>query len=192
MSADLAWLGLAQAADQIRRRALSPVELTHALIERIERLDPAINAFLRFTPEAALAEAKVAESEIAAGRWRGPMHGVPYALKDIIDYARLPTTAHSKVLIDNIAAEDAVAAARLRAAGGVHLGKLSTHEFAIGGPSFDLPWPPARNPWNREHFPGGSSSGSGAGLAAGFFPAGSAATPAARSATRLRCAASRG
>ncbi len=171
MSADLAYLGLARAAELIRRGALSPVELTRALIDRIERLDPAINAFLRLTPEAALADAKTAEAEIAAGRRRGPMHGVPYALKDIIDYAGLPTTAHSKILIDNFATQDAFVAARLRAAGGVHLGKLSTHEFAIGGPSFDLPWPPARNPWSREHFPGGSSSGAGAGLAAGFFPA---------------------
>ena len=171
MSAELAWLGLAEAADLIRRRSLSPVELTRALIERIERLDPGINAFLRFTPEAALADARAAEGEIAAGRHRGPLHGVPYALKDIIDFAGLPTTAHSKILIDNRAAEDAFVTARLRAAGGVHLGKLSTHEFAIGGPSFDLPWPPARNPWNRDYFPGGSSSGSGAGLAAGFFAA---------------------
>jgi aspartyl-tRNA(Asn)/glutamyl-tRNA(Gln) amidotransferase subunit A len=96
---------------------------------------------------------------------------MPYALKDIIDVAGLPTTAHSKILADSVAAADAPVTARLKAAGGVLLGKLSTHEFAIGGPSFDLPWPPARNPWNREHFPGGSSSGSGAGLAAGFFPA---------------------
>lgn len=167
----LAYLGFAAAAQQIRDRILSPVELTRALIERIERLDPRVNAFLRFTPEAALAQAKAAEAEISAGRYRGPLHGVPYALKDIIDYAGLPTTAHSKILSDNIAAEDSFVAARLRAAGGVHLGKLSTHEFAIGGPSFDLPWPPARNPWNRKHFPGGSSSGSGAGLAAGFFSA---------------------
>jgi aspartyl-tRNA(Asn)/glutamyl-tRNA(Gln) amidotransferase subunit A len=171
MSDALAYLGLAAAARQIRGRELSPVELTRALIDRIDRLDPALNAFLRFTPEAALADAKAAEAEIAAGNSRGPMHGVPYALKDIIDYAGLPTTAHSKVLADNIAGADAFVAARLKAAGGVHLGKLSTHEFAIGGPSFDLPWPPARNPWNRGHFPGGSSSGSGAGLAAGFFPA---------------------
>jgi aspartyl-tRNA(Asn)/glutamyl-tRNA(Gln) amidotransferase subunit A len=171
MTADLAYLTLAEAAQRIRRRELSPVELTRALIGRIERLDPGLNAFLRFTPEAALAEARAAEVEIMAGRHRGPLHGIPYGLKDIIDYRGLPTTAHSKVLIDNVAAADAFVAARLRAAGGVHLGKLSTHEFAIGGPSFDLPWPPARNPWNREHFPGGSSSGSGAGLAAGFFPA---------------------
>jgi aspartyl-tRNA(Asn)/glutamyl-tRNA(Gln) amidotransferase subunit A len=136
-SDDLAWLSLADAADRIGRRQLSPVELTRVLIDRIQRLDPAINAFLRVTPEAALDEAKAVDAEISSGRYRSPLHGVPYALKDIIDYAGLPTTAHSKILIDNLAREDAFVAARLRAAGGVHLGKLSTHEFAIGGPSFE-------------------------------------------------------
>jgi aspartyl-tRNA(Asn)/glutamyl-tRNA(Gln) amidotransferase subunit A len=168
---ELAYLGITEAAKLIRERKLSPVEYTEALLARIERFDPQYNAFLRLTPELALKAAAKAENEIGAGRWRGPLHGVPYALKDIIDVAGLPTTAHSKILIDNVAAADSPVAARLKAAGGVLLGKLSTHEFAIGGPSFDLPWPPARNPWNRDHMPGGSSSGSGAGLAAGFFPA---------------------
>src|SRR5205085_1493904 len=94
----------------------------------------------------------------------------PVGIKDIRDVAGLPTTCHSKVLIDNLAAADAVCVSRLRGAGAIVLGKLSTHEFAIGGPSFDLPWPPARNPWNRDRHPGGSSSGSGAGLAGGLFP----------------------
>jgi Amidase len=114
--------------------------------------------------------ARAAEAEIASGRQRGPLHGVPVGIKDIIDVAGLPTTCHSKLLIDNIASIDAVCVSRLRGAGAIVLGKLSTHEFAIGGPSFDLPWPPARNPWNTDHHPGGSSSGSGAGLAAGLFP----------------------
>jgi aspartyl-tRNA(Asn)/glutamyl-tRNA(Gln) amidotransferase subunit A len=168
---DLAFLGLAQAADLIRTRKLSPLEYTKALLARIDRLDGVYNTFITLTPEMALAAAEEAETEIARGRWLGPFHGVPYALKDIIDVAGLPTTAHSKLLVDNIAKENAVVATRLKAAGGVFLGKVATHEFAIGGPSFDLPWPPARNPWNRDYFPGGSSSGSGAGLAAGFFPA---------------------
>jgi aspartyl-tRNA(Asn)/glutamyl-tRNA(Gln) amidotransferase subunit A len=98
------------------------------------------------------------------------LHGIPYGLKDIVDYAGLPTTAHSKILEHNVAATDAAVTQKLRAAGAVFMGKLSTHEFAIGGPSFDLPWPPARNPWNRDHFCGGSSSGSGAAVAAGFVP----------------------
>jgi aspartyl-tRNA(Asn)/glutamyl-tRNA(Gln) amidotransferase subunit A len=168
---ELAFLPLAEAAELIRAKKLSPVEYTKALLAHIERHEKALNAFIKLTPDLALKEAQAAETEIAAGKWRGPLHGVPYALKDIVDAAGLPTTGHSKILVDNIAKADAPVTTRLRAAGGVLLGKLATHEFAVGGPSFDLPWPPARNPWNRDCFPGGSSSGSGVGLAAGFFPA---------------------
>jgi aspartyl-tRNA(Asn)/glutamyl-tRNA(Gln) amidotransferase subunit A len=168
---DLAWLTVAEGAELLRAKKLSPVEWTRALIARVERHDSKLNAFLRFTPEIALADAQRAEGEIAKGGWRGPFHGVPYALKDIVDYAGLPTTCHSKILRDNVAQSDAVVTQKLRAAGGVFMGKLGTHEFAIGGPSFDLPWPPPRNPWNRDHFCGGSSSGSGAATAAGFVPA---------------------
>jgi aspartyl-tRNA(Asn)/glutamyl-tRNA(Gln) amidotransferase subunit A len=171
MSDDLAYLGLAEAAELIRDKKLSPVEYATALLARIERHDPKLNAFIALMPERALAAARAAEAEITAGRWRGPFHGMPYALKDIIDVEGIATTAHSRVLADNAARSHAAVTERLEAAGGLLLGKLSTHEFAIGGPSFDLPWPPARNPWNRDHFCGGSSSGSGAGLAAGFFPA---------------------
>ncbi len=168
---ELAYLTVAEAAELLRGRKLSPVEYARALIGRIERHDGPLNTFLRFAPEIALEDARRAEAEIMRGDWRGPFHGVPYGLKDIIDYAGLPTTAHSKILEGNVANADAVVTQRLRAAGGVFMGKLSTHEFATGGPSFDLPWPPARNPWNRDHFCGGSSSGSGAATAAGFMPA---------------------
>ena len=168
---DLAFLTVTEAAALLRSKKLSPVEYAQALIARIEKHDKNLNTFLRFTPDIALQDARRAEDEIMRGDWRGPLHGVPYGLKDIIDYAGLPTTAHSKILQDNVAAADAVVTQKLRAAGGVFLGKLSTHEFAIGGPCFDLPWPPARNPWNRDHFCGGSSSGSGAATAAGFLPA---------------------
>jgi aspartyl-tRNA(Asn)/glutamyl-tRNA(Gln) amidotransferase subunit A len=171
MSCDFAYLGLAEAAKLIRDKKLSPVEYTTALLARIERHDPKLNAFIALMPERALAAAQAAEAEITAGRWRGPFHGMPYALKDIIDVEGIATTAHSRILADNGARSHAAVTERLEAAGGILLGKLSTHEFAIGGPSFDLPWPPARNPWNRDHFCGGSSSGSGAGLAAGFFSA---------------------
>jgi aspartyl-tRNA(Asn)/glutamyl-tRNA(Gln) amidotransferase subunit A len=171
MNGGLAYLGLAEAAELIRTKKLSPVEYVTALLARIERYDAKYNAFIALTPERALTAARAAEAEIAAGRWRGPFHGMPYALKDIIDVEGVATTAHSNILMGNTARRNAVVTERLEAAGGVLLGKLSTHEFAIGGPSFDLPWPPARNPWSRDHFCGGSSSGSGAGLAAGFFPA---------------------
>jgi len=137
------------AARAIAAREVSPVELMTALLERIGRLDPKLNVFIRLDGDAAMAAAKAAEAEIVAGRSRGPLHGVPVGIKDIIDVAGLPTTCHSKILRDHIAAADAVCVSRLRGAGAIVLGKLSTHEFAIGGPSFDLPWPPARNPWNQ-------------------------------------------
>jgi aspartyl-tRNA(Asn)/glutamyl-tRNA(Gln) amidotransferase subunit A len=124
------------------------------LLDRIARLDPTLHAFIRLDAEAAMAAARAAEAEIMAGRPRGKLHGVPVGIKDIIDVAGLPTTCHSKILIDHVAAADAVCVAKLRGAGAIVLGKLSTHEFAIGGPSFDLPWPPARNPWNPDPSPG--------------------------------------
>ena len=168
---DLHWMGVAPAANAIAAGDLSPVELTEALLKRIDKLDPKLNAFIYVDREGALAAARAAEAEIAKGRRRGPLHGVPVGVKDIVDVAGLPTTGHSKVLRGNAPAEtDAVCVARLRAAGAIVLGKLSTHEFAIGGPSHDLPWPPARNPWNPDHHPGGSSSGSGSGVAGGLFP----------------------
>jgi aspartyl-tRNA(Asn)/glutamyl-tRNA(Gln) amidotransferase subunit A len=168
---DLHWMSAGAAAAAIAKRELSPVELTKALFARIARLDPRLNAFIRVEAESALQAARAAETEAAQGRLRGPLHGVPVGVKDIIDVAGVPTTCHSKVLADAApATTDAECVTRLRAAGAIVLGKLSTHEFAIGGPSLDLPWPPARNPYNRDHHPGGSSSGSGSGLAAGFFP----------------------
>ena len=129
------------------------------------------NAFLAVTADTALAQAKAAEAEIAKGDWRGPMHGVPYAAKDIFDIEGMATTCHSKIRKDHRATSDAFVVKKLRDAGAVLLGKVALHEFATGGPAFDLPWPPARNPWNRDLHPGGSSSGSGAALAAGMAPA---------------------
>src|ERR1700710_511115 len=161
------WLTATGIAEAYAERSLSPTELVKALLERIEALQPKLHAFIRLDADAAMDAAKTAERELAAGRPRGKLHGVPVGIKDIIDVAGLPTTGHSKILVDNIAKADAVGIQKLRQAGAVILGKLSTHEFAIGGPSFDLPFPPARNPWNPDHHPGGSSSGSGAGLAAG-------------------------
>jgi len=167
---ELHWLGAAEAASAIANRELSPVELMKALLDRIAALDPKLNAFIRLDGDAAMEAAKAAEAEATAGRLRGPLHGVPVGIKDIINVAGLPTTGHSKILQDNLATADAVCVEKLRGAGAIVMGKLSTHEFAIGGPSFDLPWPPARNPWNTGHHPGGSSSGSGSGVSAGLFP----------------------
>src|SRR4029077_20001705 len=125
MSGELAYLGFAEAAELIRAKKLSPVEYATALLARIERHDGKYNAFIALTPERALKAARAAEAEITAGRWRGPFHGVPYALKDIIDVEGLATTAHSKILKGNIARRHAVVTERLEAAGGVLLGKLS-------------------------------------------------------------------
>jgi aspartyl-tRNA(Asn)/glutamyl-tRNA(Gln) amidotransferase subunit A len=168
---DLAWLSVAEGSQLLKSRKLSPVEWTRALLDRIAQLDPAYNAFLAVTADLAMAQAKRAESEIASGQWRGPMHGVPYGAKDIFDVEGMATTCHSKLRISHRAAADAFVVRKLREAGAVLLGKLALHEFATGGPAFDLPWPPARNPWNRNLHPGGSSSGSGAALAAGLVPA---------------------
>ena len=161
---------LAELAELIRSRAVSPVELAQTYLDRIEQLNPQLDAFITKTGERAMQQAKAMEAEIAAGHYRGPMHGMPFGLKDIYDTQGILTTAHSKTRIDNVPTEDATTVAKLYEAGGILLGKLATHEYAHGGPSFDLPWPPARNPWNREHFTGGSSSGSGAAVAVGFMP----------------------
>ena len=168
MTQDLHFLTIAEASELIRRRVVSPVELTRAFLDRIAAFDPQLNAYLLVTADQALAQARAAEAEIMAGRWRGPMHGIPYALKDIYCTKGIRTTSHSRTRADYVPDFDATTVAKLHAAGAVLLGKLSTHEFAHGGPSFDLPWPPARNPWNRDHFTGGSSSGSGAAVAAGL------------------------
>jgi aspartyl-tRNA(Asn)/glutamyl-tRNA(Gln) amidotransferase subunit A len=168
MQDDLCFLTIAKAADLIASRRLSPVELTEALLRRIGDIDPQLHAYLTLTSETARSEARVAEAEIARGGHRGPLHGIPFAVKDVIETAGVLTTACSKVLQHHVPKKDAAAVARMRAAGAVMLGKVVTHEFAHGGPSFDLPWPPARNPWNTMHFSGGSSSGSAAAVAAGL------------------------
>ena len=168
MSVDPCFLTIAEASRLIERRSLSPVELTRAFLARIAAIDPQLNAYLLVTADRALAAARTAEGEIVSGRYRGPLHGIPFALKDIFCTAGIRTTGHSRTRADYVPAHDAAAVTALTKAGAVLLGKLSTHEFAHGGPSFDLPWPPARNPWNRDYFTGGSSSGSGAAVAAGL------------------------
>jgi aspartyl-tRNA(Asn)/glutamyl-tRNA(Gln) amidotransferase subunit A len=165
-------LSLAEAAALIAARRLSPVELLRDCLDRIAALDPKLNAFIKVTGEEAMAEARAAEAEIAAqGGPRSALHGIPVGLKDIIDLAGHASTCHSKLCLDRVAQEDAHVVGRLRAAGAIFPGKLSTHEFAIGGPAFDLPFPPARNPWNPAHHPGGSSSGSGSAVGARMLPA---------------------
>ncbi len=170
MSQELCFLTVAEASRLIKARKLSPVELTEAYLTRIETLEPQLNAFITVTGDLARTQAKAAERDIARRKYRGPMHGIPMALKDIFDTRGILTSGHSRVCIDRIPTADATVTRRLYEAGAILLGKTATHEFAHGGPSFDLPWPPARNPWNLEHFTGGSSSGSGAAIAAGLAP----------------------
>jgi aspartyl-tRNA(Asn)/glutamyl-tRNA(Gln) amidotransferase subunit A len=161
---------IAEASRLIGAGDLSPVAVTEAALARAEALNPKLDAFIEITAERARAAARRAEAEIAGGRRRGPLHGIPYGLKDIYDAAGLRTTAHSRLLLDNVATADAETTARLEAAGMILIGKLATHEFATGGPAWDLPFPPARNPWNTDRFTGGSSSGSGAAVASGILP----------------------
>src|SRR5580704_436306 len=160
---------IAEAARAIAAKQLSPVELTRACLDRVHKLDGELNVFVHLTEERALADARAAEATIMAKGPNGPLHGIPIGLKDIVDTKGIPTTCQSKLLQDNIPDSDATCAEKLAAAGTVLMGKLTTHEFADGGPSFDLPWPPARNPWNTDHFTAGSSSGTGAAVASGMI-----------------------
>ena len=165
---ELCYMTIAQAAPLLRDGQLSPVELTRAFLERIEAIDGRLNSYVTLLPERALAQARAAEAEILRGDYRGPLHGIPIGLKDLYDTAGILTTAMSRVTPDRVPAEDATTVARLNQAGTILLGKLAMHEFALGGPDFTSLFPPARNPWNLAHIPGGSSSGSGAAVAAGL------------------------
>ncbi|MFO7276694.1 MAG: amidase [Pseudomonadota bacterium] len=165
-STELTELTLEEASRLIRSRELSPVELTQAYLARIDRVNPRINAYITVTADIALEQARAAEAEIARGRWRGPLHGVPIALKDNIDTAGLRTTAASALFANRVPDADAEVWRRLRDAGAVLLGKLNMHELAYGGTSAITHFGPVRNPWNPDHIPGGSSGGSAAAVAA--------------------------
>ncbi|HEY7294983.1 MAG TPA: amidase [Dehalococcoidia bacterium] len=167
---ELTTMTVAEAAAQIERRSLSPVELTRAYLERITRLNPAINAYVTVTAEQALAAAREAERQILAGEYRGPLHGVPFALKDIYDTAGVRTAAGSKILAERVPDTDATSTALFHMAGAVLLGKLNTHEFAFGVTTNNPHWGATRNPWGLEQIPGGSSGGSGAAVAADLAP----------------------
>lgn len=162
-------LSLAEASREIAAGHLSASELVEASLARIEALDPSLHAFIEIAPERARAAAK-ADAETAEGTSKGLLHGIPYALKDLYNVSGMRTTCHSRVLLDNVAKSDASATERLDGAGMAFMGKLSTHEFATGTPSPELPFPNARNPWNGEYFAGGSSSGSGVAVASGMVP----------------------
>lgn len=158
---------IAGVSEQLRTKAISPVELTRAVLQRIETLNPRLHAFITVTAERALAQAKGAEREICAGRWRGPLHGVPFSLKDVYETKGIRTTAHSYALEHWIPERDASCVTRMDEAGAVLLGKTATQEFSTGAVT-EGPWPAARNPWNPDYTPSGSSSGAGAAVAAGI------------------------
>ena len=160
---------LASASRALAARQVSPVELAQTCLDRIARHDGALHSFIRTTPERALADARASEARWQAGTPVGPLDGIPIAHKDIYATAGIPTTAHSRLLQDWVPDADGTVVRLWRDAGTSMLGKLATHEFAFGGPSFDLPWPPVRNPWDTTRFTAGSSSGTAAAVAAGFI-----------------------
>ena len=179
-------LTILELADLLRRKSLSPIELLEQQLERIESLDPKINAFITVMTEDAFARARRAETEIREGNWRGPLHGIPIGLKDLIDTAGVKTTAASARFKNRIPSEDATVVRRLKEAGAVLIGKQNLHEFAYGGSSIISYYGEVHNPWNPEYIAGGSSGGSAASVAAklgygaiGTDTAGSIREPAA-------------
>jgi len=159
---------ISEISESLHRGSVSPVELAADCLARIEKLNPRLNAFITVTAESALAQAHQAEAEIRRQEWRGPLHGIPLALKDLIDTAGVRTTAASSLFRDRIPPEDAEVVRRLKQAGAVLLGKQNLHEFAYGGSSMVSYFGAVRNAWNAEHIAGGSSGGSAAAVAAGL------------------------
>ncbi len=159
-------LSLSEASQLVRGKKVSPVELTQECLSHIERLNPKLNAFISVTADSALAQAQEAEDEIQRGRWSGPLHGIPIALKDLVDTAGVRTTAASALFKDRVPSQDAEIVRRLKAGGAVLLGKLNMHEVAYGGSSVISYFGPVRNPWAPDYMAGGSSSGSAVATAA--------------------------
>lgn len=169
-TADLLQSNLTDLAGQIAQKQISPVELTQAAIQRIEMLNPQINAFLTVTAEAALEAAHKAETDILKGHYRGPLHGIPYGAKDLFCTKGIRTTCGSKILQDHISDMDATVIEKMRDAGAILVGKTHMHEFAFGVTNHNAHYGPASNPWDLERITGGSSGGSAAAVAAGCVP----------------------
>lgn len=157
-------------AGLVAARSVSPLELTKHFLQRIDRLDPRLNAFTTVAAEQALADARRLTDELVRGRSRGPLHGIPIAVKDLTDTAGIRTTYGSCLFADHVPEKDAEPVSRLRAAGAIVLGKTATHEFAFGATTNNPHFGPTRNPWKLDHVPGGSSGGAGAAVAAGLVP----------------------
>jgi aspartyl-tRNA(Asn)/glutamyl-tRNA(Gln) amidotransferase subunit A len=165
---DSAFLTISELSELIRARKVSPVEITRAVLERIEKLNPVLNAYITVTPDLAMKSAREAESEIQQKRWRGPLHGVPIAVKDLFDTAGVRTTAASALFKNRVPDQDAEVIRKLKTAGAVLLGKTNMHEFAFGGTSLVSYFGGVHNPWELGHIAGGSSGGSAAAMAAGL------------------------
>ena len=159
---------IVETTELLRKRGLSPVELTKNCLAQIEKLNPTLNAFITVTAESALTQARTAEAEILRGHWRGPLHGIPLALKDLIDTAGIRTTAASALFKDRVPTDDAEVVRRLKEAGAVLLGKQNLHEFAYGGSSMISYYGEVHNPWDPARIAGGSSGGSAASVVAGL------------------------
>lgn len=168
IGADLAFATIRELATRLQRRELSPVELARLALERAEALNPRLNCFITITADEALAAARRAEQELRDGQIRGPLHGIPYTLKDLYATRGIRTTAGARVLADYVPDFDATVVARLKAAGAVLIGKTNTSEFAAGPDTKNVHFGPAANPWDPTRIPGGSSGGSGAAVAAGI------------------------
>jgi len=164
----LAFLTISELSELIRTRKISPVEVTRLMLHRIDKFNPVLNAYITVTSEQAMKSAQDAEKEIQQGKWRGPLHGVPLALKDLFDTAGVRTTAASALFRDRVPEQDAEMVRRLKAAGAVLLGKLNMHEFAYGGSSTVSYFGAVHNPWEPTYSTGGSSGGSAAAVAAGL------------------------
>jgi aspartyl-tRNA(Asn)/glutamyl-tRNA(Gln) amidotransferase subunit A len=178
-TSELYYMTISQMGPLLSNRKLSPVELVRAFLERIEAVDDKLHSYVTLLPEQALSQAQAAEAEILQGNYRGPLHGIPIGLKDLYDTRGIRTTAMSRVIPDRVPSEDATTVVKLHEAGTILLGKLAMHEFALGGPDPTSLFPPARNPWNLDHIPGGSSSASGTAVLPGCALASLAPTPAA-------------
>ena len=165
---DVAFLTISELSELIRNRKVSPVEVTRKMLDRVEKLNPSVNAYITVTSDLAMKSAREAESEIQQKKWRGPLHGIPIALKDLFDTAGVRTTAGSALFKDRVPAQDAEVVRRLKAAGAVLLGKTNMHEFAFGGSSLVTYFGGVHNPWELGRIAGGSSGGSAAAVAAGM------------------------
>ena len=170
-SQDLCWLSATDLARAIKRKKVSPVEVTRAILAQIERLNPTLNAFVTLTAEQALKDARAAERAVMRkGAKLGPLHGVPFSTKDVVVTKGIRTTFGTRLYTDNVPTEDAPIVARLHAAGAIQLGKTNTPTLGWLGATHNLLFGVTRNPWNPERTPGGSSGGAGAAVAAGMGP----------------------